>query len=249
MNEHDFTLTFNLEDPQADPGDFIEKLYEGGCDDALIGVGNKGYVALNFIREASSRNEAICSAINDVKKVIPSATLIEGPPDFVCLSDAAQIMECTQQNILLSCFNVADYFILFANETGSFLSNLKLQKLVYYAQAWHLALHDTPLFPEDFQAWVHGPVIPQLYQEYKKFGWQPIVKDAHPELPENVQNFLDEVAQEYFACDAYELEQMTHAEDPWNFARGDMLPDEPCTNVIKQEWMKEYYKSRVEEEN
>jgi len=248
MNEHDFTLTFNLEYPQADPGDFIEKLYEGGCDDALIGVGNKGYVALNFIREASSRNEAICSAINDVKKVIPSATLIEEPPDFVCLSDAAQIMECTQQNILLSCFNVADYFIRLANKTGSFLSNLKLQKLVYYAQAWHLALHDTPLFQEDFEAWVHGPVIPELYQEYKKFGWQPILKDADPKLPKNVEDFLDEVAKEYFACDAYELEQMTHAEDPWNLARGeDMLPDEPCNNVIKQEWMKEYYKSRVEE--
>ena len=249
MNEHDFTLTFNLEDPQADPGDFIEKLYEGGCDDALIGVGNKGYVALNFIREASSRNEAICSAINDVKKVIPSATLIEEPPDFVCLSDADQIIECTQQNILLSCFNVAGYFIRFANKTGSFLNNLKLQKLVYYAQAWHLALHDTPLFPEDFQAWVHGPVIPELYQEYKHFGWKPILKDAHPELPENVQNFLDEVAQEYFACDAYELEQMTHAEDPWNLARGDMLPEKLSDTVIKQEWMKEYYKSRVEEEN
>lgn len=249
MNEHDFTLTFNLEDPQADPGDFIEKLYEGGCDDALIGVGNKGYVALNFIREASSRKEAICSAINDVKKVIPSATLIEEPSDFICLSDAAQIRECTQQNISLSCFNVADYFIRLANKTGSSLNNLKLQKLVYYAQAWHLALHDTPLFPEDFQAWVHGPVIPVLYQEYKKFGRQPIVKDADPKLPKNVENFLDKVAKEYFACDAYELEQMTHAEDPWKLARGDMLPEKLSDIVIKQECMKEYYKSRVEEEN
>lgn len=247
MNEHDFTLTFNLEDPQADPGDFIEKLYEGGCDDALIGVGNKGYVALNFIREASSRKEAICSAINDVKKVIPSATLIEEPPDFVCLSDADQIIECTQQNILLSCFNVAGYFIRFANKTGSFLNNLKLQKLVYYAQAWHLALHDTPLFPEDFQAWVHGPVIPELYQEYKNFGGQRILKDAHPKLPKNVEDFLDEVAKEYFACDPYELEQRTHAEDPWKLARGDMLPEKLSDTVIKQEWMKEYYKSRVEE--
>jgi uncharacterized phage-associated protein len=247
MNEHDFTLTFNLEDPQADPGDFIEKLYEGGCDDALIGVGNKGYIALNFIREASSRNEAICSAIKDVQKVIPSATLIEEPPDFVCLSDADQIIECTQQNILLSCFNVAGYFIRFANKTGSFLNNLKLQKLVYYAQAWHLALHDTPLFPEDFEAWVHGPVIPELYQEYKKFGGQRILKDADPKLPKNVEDFLDEVAKKYFACDAYELEQMTHAEDPWKLARGDMLPEKLSDTVIKQEWMKEYYKSRVEE--
>ena len=56
--------------------------------------------------------------------------------------------------------------------------NLKLQKLVYYAQAWHLALRDVPLFEEDFEAWVHGPVIPALYQEYKKFGWRPILEGS-----------------------------------------------------------------------
>ncbi len=150
---------------------------------------------------------------------------------------------------MLSCFNIADYFVWLANETGSFVSNLKLQKLVYYAQAWHLALRDTPLFQEDFQAWVHGPVIPTLYQKYNNFGWQPILEDANPQLPEEVQYFLHEVAEEYFACDAYELEQMTHAESPWNWAREDLLPDSPSEAVIKKEWMKEYYGSRVEEED
>ncbi len=99
MNEYDFTLKFNLEDSQAEPDDFIEKLYAGGCNDALIGVGNKGYVALNFIREASSAYEAISSAINDVKRVVPAATLIEAAPDFVGLTDAAKILGYTQQNI------------------------------------------------------------------------------------------------------------------------------------------------------
>jgi uncharacterized phage-associated protein len=150
---------------------------------------------------------------------------------------------------MFSCSNVADYFIWLANETGSFLSNLKLQKLVYYAQAWHLALNDTPLFSEDFQAWVHGPVIPDLYQKYKVFGWQPILENANPELPKEVQDFLEEVSEEYFACDAYQLEQMTHAEAPWNWARADLQHDAPSNAVIKKEWMKEYYRSRVKEEN
>ncbi|HEY9876405.1 MAG TPA: type II toxin-antitoxin system antitoxin SocA domain-containing protein [Candidatus Obscuribacterales bacterium] len=150
---------------------------------------------------------------------------------------------------MLSCFNVADYFIWLANETGSFVSNLKLQKLVYYAQAWHLALYGTPLFQEDFQAWVHGPVIPALYQKYRNFGWQPILEDANPELPKEVQDFLNEVAEEYFACDAYELEQMTHIEAPWNRARGDLQTDAPSNAVINKEWMKEYYASRAEEED
>jgi uncharacterized phage-associated protein len=151
-------------------------------------------------------------------------------------------------SLVLSCFDIADYFIWLANETGSFISNLKLQKLVYYAQAWHIALYESPLFAEDFQAWVHGPVIPSLYQKYKTFGWQPILEDADPRLPEDVLRFLDEVAEEYFACDAYELEQMTHAEDPWDRARGDLPPDAPSNEIIKKEWMKEYYGARVEED-
>jgi uncharacterized phage-associated protein len=148
---------------------------------------------------------------------------------------------------MLSCFDIGDYFVWLANQTGSFISNLKLQKLVYYAQAWHLALHHTPLFQEDFEAWVHGPVIPELYQKYKGFGWKPILEDANPNLPVNVSEFLSEVAEEYFACDTYELEQMTHIEAPWNHARGNLPLDRPSKAVIQKEWMKEYYKSRAKE--
>ncbi len=149
---------------------------------------------------------------------------------------------------MLSCLDIANYFIWLANETGSFISNLKLQKLVYYAQAWHLALREKPLFEEDFQAWIHGPVILVLYQKYKAFRWQPILKDTEMQLPDNVVKFLDEVAQEYFACNAYELEQMTHVEDPWNRARGNLPPDVPSNAIIKKEWMREYYKARAEED-
>ncbi len=150
-------------------------------------------------------------------------------------------------SLVLSCIDIAQYFIWVANETGSFISNLKLQKLVYYAQAWHIAIHDSPLFEEDFEAWVHGPVIPSLYRQYKSFGWQPISEDVIPQLPQNICEFLDEVVQEYFDCDGYELEQMTHLEDPWNRAREDLAPDEPSNQVIKKEWMKEFYGERVEE--
>ncbi|NJS10065.1 MAG: DNA-binding protein [Microcoleus sp. CSU_2_2] len=76
MKEYDFTLKFKLEDSPAGPDDLIERLYAGGCDDALIGVGNKEYIRLNFSREASSAYEAISSAINDVKRVVPGVTLV-----------------------------------------------------------------------------------------------------------------------------------------------------------------------------
>lgn len=148
---------------------------------------------------------------------------------------------------MVSCFEVANYFIWLAQETGSFVSNLKLQKLVYYAQAWHLAIHGTPLFSEDFQAWVHGPVIPELYQKYKSFRWQPITVDVTLQLPPTLIKFLESVSDEYFSCDGYELERMTHSEAPWILARGGIAADVAATNQIEKTWMKEFYGARVEE--
>ncbi|MGB5711211.1 MAG: type II toxin-antitoxin system antitoxin SocA domain-containing protein [Waterburya sp.] len=92
-----------------------------------------------------------------------------------------------------------------------------------------------------------GPVIPELYQKYQKFGWHPIEQEAEADLPTDVREFLDEVSLEYFACDGYELEQMTHIEAPWQIARGDKAPDAPSNSVIRQEWIKEYFQKRAEE--
>ena len=80
--EYDFTLRFDLEDPELDPAIYVELLYESGCDDALIGIGQKGYIVLSFIREALSSSQAITKAIADVKKVIPFATLVETTLDM-----------------------------------------------------------------------------------------------------------------------------------------------------------------------
>lgn len=99
MNEFDFVLKFDLPDTEADPEKFINALYEAGCDDAAIGIGQHGRVALNFTREAASALEAVASAIADVKKAIPEAKLIEATPDFVGLTDIAEILGCSRQNI------------------------------------------------------------------------------------------------------------------------------------------------------
>jgi len=150
---------------------------------------------------------------------------------------------------MLTCYDIAKYFIRLANETGSYISNLKLQKLVYYAQGWYLAIYDTPLFEEDFEAWIHGPVIPALYREYKDFGWKPIIKDVEKSsFCEDIYNFLEEVSDVYFACDAYELERMTHQEAPWVNARRGLPMDVPSNEVISKESMRNYYKARAEED-
>lgn len=82
MKEYDFTLKFDLKDPELDPAIYVESLYESGCDDALIGIGQKGYIVLSFIREALSSSQAITQAIADVKNVIPFATLVETTLDM-----------------------------------------------------------------------------------------------------------------------------------------------------------------------
>ncbi len=105
MKEYNFTLKFNFPDARIELDCYIEQLYKAGCDDTLIGIGKQGCIALEFIRSASSAFDAISSAIVDVKKVIPDASLIEATPDFVGLTDTAKILGCTRQNIRNLIFN------------------------------------------------------------------------------------------------------------------------------------------------
>lgn len=141
---------------------------------------------------------------------------------------------------------IADYFIYESNQTGSLISNLKLQKLVYYAQAWHLALFNGPLFRGTFQAWVHGPVLPELYQRFKVFGWKPIIEDVdQPQLPAAISEFLAQITEAYMPYEALALEQMTHAELPWQQARAGLPPEAASTAPLDETLMKSFYKKRL----
>lgn len=99
MNEYEFTLKFRLPEPCVDLERFIGALAETGCDDALVGIGHKGRIALDFTREAKSAFDAIASAVGDVKRAIPGAELIEASPDLVGLTDVAEIVGFTRQNM------------------------------------------------------------------------------------------------------------------------------------------------------
>lgn len=141
---------------------------------------------------------------------------------------------------------VADYFIRFSHEVGDPITNLKLQKLVYYAQAWHLALHGERLIADDFQAWVHGPVCVPLYQRFRHYGWNPISESVEkPVLSESVEAHLREVMEVYGGFSAWDLERLTHAETPWIQARGDLAPDEASTRVISGDEMRRFYAARA----
>ena len=114
---------------------------------------------------------------------------------------------------------------------ADFISNLKLQKLLYYAQGIHLALYGAPLFADKIVAWQYGPVVEDVYQKYKINGSEPI---ADFDLP--IENFTaDEENTLQFTQDAFgqfsawKLADMTHEETPWKTTP--ILHEIPCNKI------------------
>jgi predicted DNA-binding transcriptional regulator AlpA len=97
--EYFFTLKYQLAELERDLDAMVERLGEAGCDDALVGIGQPGRLALDFTRAAGSAQVAVRSALAEVKRAIPSARLIEVAPDLVGLTDVAEIMGMTRQNM------------------------------------------------------------------------------------------------------------------------------------------------------
>ena len=145
-------------------------------------------------------------------------------------------------------FDVAEYFIALSNKEKKKISNKKLQKIVYYAQAWTLVWTGKPLFSERIEAWIHGPAVPELYQKYKHFGFNPIVL-KNPDSPypfsKEIRDILDLVWKKYGRYDAQYLEFLSHQEDPWSDTRNELEFDESCNHEISHESMKKYYSEKL----
>lgn len=143
---------------------------------------------------------------------------------------------------MLTCFDVAEYFLAKTDETaGDAISNLKLQKLVYYAQGFALAMTGKPLFNEDFRAWQHGPVIPELYQKYKTngaLGIKPPSNFDASKFTAEQKDVLEQVYEAYGQFSAWKLRNMTHEEAPWE--------DTPIDDVISKELMRDFFLTRVD---
>lgn len=159
-------------------------------------------------------------------------------------------MEVNMSTPTISASAIAKYFIWKAAQEGKKISNKKLQKLLYYAQAWHLVLVNRPLFSEDIEAWIHGPAVRSVYVEYKKFGFGLINVDVDKAEIKDIPSIeiLDEVWSVYGKYDADYLEELTHEEDPWQIARGNIDEDKSSENVISLDVMKDYYSNLLEKE-
>lgn len=136
--------------------------------------------------------------------------------------------------------DIANFFL-----TKEGITNKKLQKLCYYAQAWYYALYNQELFTEKIEAWVHGPVIPELYNKYANMGYNEIKKNNQiPEMDDNTKKFLDQIWNIYGELDGDQLEALTHREDPWINARHGLDPKTPSNNIISLEDMGRYYREK-----
>ena len=150
----------------------------------------------------------------------------------------------------MTVFDVANYFLRLVDAaSGSVMTHLKLQKLCFYAQAWHTVFTGNMLFSQRFEAWAHGPVCPELYQQYKSFGYQPIEILDDLQLPDFTTEQLDtlnEVWRVYGCYDAQYLENLTHNEKPWIDARGYCSLGDKCETEITVDAMREYYSTLLE---
>jgi uncharacterized phage-associated protein len=149
-----------------------------------------------------------------------------------------------------SAFKVAKVILHLAGERNISITNLKLQKLLYYSQAWHLAILKKPLFNERIEAWVHGPVVPQVFGTYKAFRWNPLtdpgectIEEGDPAWP--ILNHLVEVMDAYANLTGPQLEALTHMEDPWKRARNGIAQDAASTAVISHASMMEFYGAQI----
>jgi uncharacterized phage-associated protein len=143
---------------------------------------------------------------------------------------------------------IAKYFIWKSKKANKKITNKKLQKLLYYAQVWSIVIKKERLFDDKIEAWIHGPAINKIYEEYKKFGYRDIdIQISDDDINEELKNngLLDEVWKVYGKFDAEYLEKLTHSEAPWQNARENLDSSEPSSNEIKIDDIKQYYSKLI----
>jgi uncharacterized phage-associated protein len=131
--------------------------------------------------------------------------------------------------------DVASYFLSKTDPNREIdFTNMKLQKHLYYAQGYHLALYDEPLFENPIEAWDHGPVVYDVWLKYSDQGNNPlpsIPENALPPINQTVSRFLDDIFNLFMGYSAFALRQKTHEETPWKHhykkhARRTVIPND-----------------------
>jgi len=156
----------------------------------------------------------------------------------------------SQQPFMLTADGVADFFLHAADSDSGLrqpMTNMRLQKLLYYAQAWTLALTGEPLFGEDIEAWEHGPVVRSVYTRFKQHGSRRLSTEhvQSPQLTPAQRSILDAVWASYGDVSAARLRAMAHRERPWKEARQGHDEGDTCNVSLSHDAMREYFAARL----
>jgi len=156
----------------------------------------------------------------------------------------------SQQPCMLTADDVADFFLHAADSDSGLrqpMTNMRLQKLLYYAQAWSLALAGEPLFGEDIEAWEHGPVVRSVYMRFKQHGSHRLSTEyaQSPQLTPAQRSVLDAVWASYGDVGAARLRVMAHRERPWREARQARDEGDTCNVSLSHDAMREYFAARL----
>lgn len=121
---------------------------------------------------------------------------------------------------------------------------MKLQKLLYYGQAWSLVWDEKPLFKSRIEAWSNGPVIREIFRFHRKTMWVSEWSQGNKDsLSKDQKDTLDAIIETYGELAPHQLSELSHTEAPWLNARKGLSPLEPSENEITQEAMSEYFRS------
>ena len=147
---------------------------------------------------------------------------------------------------------VAEYLLAFFQDMCDPIPSGKLQRLLYYVQGWHLALHGTPAFEERIEAWIAGPSCPAIQELYGHLRWAPIVDPIRqPKIDdERLKEVIDGVIDEYGMDTGFSLHLRSRAESPWREARNGISNHHESTPEISHESMRRFFlqeASRTEE--
>ena len=139
--------------------------------------------------------------------------------------------------------NVAKYLIYLAskdfvgdNQEREGITNLKLQKVLYFVQAYYLAKLNRPLFPDNIEAWEYGPVIPSVYRKYKEYESNPIISEKDKSsLSTEDKKIIQKIWNTFGGYSASRLVSITHDHTPWKEA------NQTQNQIISHKTLKEYY--------
>lgn len=153
-------------------------------------------------------------------------------------------------------FNVSEKMlstISYIFEQTKEITPLALQKILYYIQGFFMVVYKRPLYEEDCQAWVHGPVYEAVYEMFKTFRYSPIddnrfvmLKNRFKELTAEEKGVINLVLETFGLYSGKILEQLTHEEEPWMTAREGYLPAEPSDVIITKESINDYFETVAE---